>query len=209
MERDEAAIARWIADEWPQIQQRAADQRAHLVFIDETGFLLTPLVRRSWAPRGRTPVLRSRTRHRRHVSAIGGLSISPVRRRVGWYLQFHLDRTIGQEEVIGFLRHLRRHLRGPLVVVWDRLSAHRGRGLRGWLESGPRPVHLESLPGYAPELNPNEYGWSYLKTGALANFCPPDAETLETQVAAAATQAARQPDLLRSFVRATKLPVQL
>ena len=127
-----------------------------MVFIDETGFLLHPLVRRTWAPRGRTPILRQRTRHHRRVSAIGGLSLSPRRRHLGWYLQFHVDATIRQEQVLDFLRHLLRHLGGPLIVVWDRLAAHRSRALRQWLRRCRR-VHVEYLPGYAPELNPNEY----------------------------------------------------
>lgn len=146
VERDEEAIARWIADDWPRIKRLARRQRAHLVFIDETGFLLAPLVRRTWGLRGQTPVLRQRTRHRGRVSAIGGLSISPRRRRLGWYLHFHLDRSVRQEQVVEFLRALLRHPGGRIIVVWDRLSAHRGEFLRGWLGRGRR-LHLEYLPG--------------------------------------------------------------
>jgi transposase len=165
------------------------------------------VVRRTWAPRGQTPILRQRTRHHRRVSAIGGLSISPRRRRLGWYLVFHLDRSIRQEQVIDFLRHLLRHLNGPLVVVWDHLGAHQGKRLRQWL-GRCRRVHLEFLPGYAPELNPNEYGWSYLKTGQLANYCPLDVDDLHARVAVAAEEAAGEQRLLRSFVHATGLPLK-
>lgn len=179
-----------------------------MVFIDETGFLLHPLVRRTWAPRGRTPILRQRTRHHRRVSAIGGLSLSPRRRRLGWYLQFHVDATIRQEQVLDFLRHLLRHLGGPLIVVWDRLAAHRSRALRQWLRRCRR-VHLEYLPGYAPELNPNEYGWAYLKNHPLANYCPMDVEQLHTRVVVVAQDIAGHQDLLRSFVHATGLPIRL
>jgi len=182
-----------------------ARTRAHLVFIDETGFLLHPLVRRTWSPRGQTPVLRPRVRHRRRVSAIGGVSISPGRRRLGWYLRFHVDLGIRQEEVVAFLRHLLRHLHGCVVVVWDRLGAHKGRKLRQWLRRGRR-LHLEFLPPYAPELNPIEYGWAYLKGGALANYCPDDVDELHDTVRAAAQSVRKQQDLLRSFVRGTKLP---
>jgi len=165
------------------------------------------VVRRTWAPRGQTPILRQRTRHHRRVSAIGGLSISPRRRRLGWYLQFHLDRSIRQEQVIDFLRHLLRHLSGPLVVVWDRLSAHRSRALREWLRRCRR-VHLEYLPGYAPELNPNEYGWAYLKNNPLANYCPTDVDELHSRVVEVAGEARGQQALLRSFVHATGLPLK-
>jgi len=166
------------------------------------------LVRRTWAPRGHTPILRQRTRHHRRVSAIGGLSISPRRRHLGWYLQFHVDASIRQEQVIDFLRHLLRHLGGPLVVVWDRLQAHRSRALHRWLRRCRR-VHVEYLPGYAPELNPNEYGWAYLKGHPLANYCPTDTDELHARVVVAARDAASQQALLRSFVRATGLPIRL
>jgi putative transposase len=167
--------------------------------------LLHPLVRRTWGLRGQTPVMRTCMRHRRKVSAIGGVSISPARRRLGWYLRFHVDIAISQEEVVAFLRHLLRHLHGRLVVVWDRLGAHKGRKLRQWLRRCRR-LHLEFLPPYAPELNPNEYGWAYLKNGALANYCPDDVDELHGTVLVAAQSVTGQQDLLRSFVRGTKLP---
>jgi transposase len=100
---------------------------------------------------------------------------------VGWYLQFHRDQSIRQEQVVAFLRHLLRHLHGPLIVVWDHLGAHQGRALRQWLRRCRR-LHLEFLPGYAPELNPNEYGWAYLKNHRLANYCPTDVDQLRQLV---------------------------
>jgi putative transposase len=166
-------------------------------------------VRRTWALVGQTPTLRTRTRHRRRVSAIGGLSISPRQRRLGWYLAFHVETTIRQPQVIAFLRQLRAHLRGPLIVVWDHLQAHRGRELRRWLGRCCR-IHLEFLPGYAPELNPNEYGWSHLKGGDhLANYCPLDVDELHATVLVAGRDAATQQDLLRGFVHGTNLPIRL
>jgi transposase len=66
-------------------------------------------------------------------------------------------------------------------VVWDHLGAHQGRALRQWLRRCRR-LHLEFLPGYAPELNPNEYGWAYLKNHRLANYCPTDVDQLRQLV---------------------------
>ena len=193
--------------EWPRIKRLAARRAAHIVFIDESGFLLHPFVRRTWAPRGQTPVIRSRMRHRQRISAIGGVSISPGRRRLGWYLQFHRDIGIRQAELIAFLGQMLRHLSGPLVVVWDRLAAHRGLALRRWLRRCRR-LHLEYLPSYAPELNPCEYGWSYLKTGPLANFFPDDATQLHRKILTATQPLTTRQDLLRSFVHGTRLPIK-
>jgi transposase len=99
-------------------------------------------------------------------------------------------------------------LGGPIVVIWDRLAAHRSKRLRKWLRRGRR-VHLEYLPGYAPELNPNEYGWAYLKGHRLANYCPLDVEHLHTRVIQTADQVAGQQSLLQSFIKATELPIRL
>jgi transposase len=152
-------------------------------------------------------VLRHRTRHHRRVSAIGALSLSPRRHRLGWYLHFHLDRTVRQEQVVEFLRDLLRHLPGTIIVIWDHLQAHRSKLLRQWLRRVKR-LHLEFLPGYAPDINPNEYGWAYLKNNPLANYCPQDVEQLHRKVKQAACAAASRQDLLRSFIHATELPIR-
>lgn len=170
--------------------------------------MLVPLVRRTWAPRGQTPILRHRTRHHRKMSAIGGLSMSPRRKHLGWYLHFYRDGSIRQEQVIAFLRHLLAHLRGPVIVVWDRLQAHRGARVRAYARRRGR-LAFEQLPAYAPQLNPNEYGWSTLKYGKLANSCPHDLDELEDRVTEAARQVQSQQALLGSFLRATKLPIRL
>jgi transposase len=118
-----------------------------------------------------------------------------------------MDRSVRQGQVIDFLRDLLGHLDGPIIVVWDRLAAHRSRMLRLWLRRC-RQLHLEYLPGYAPELNPNEYGWAYLKGNPLANYCPHDVEQLHARVVLAGREVASQQSLLRSFVRATDLPIR-
>jgi transposase len=94
-----------------------------------------------------------------------------------------------------------------VVVVWDHLAAHQSRALRTWLRRCRR-LHLEYLPSYAPELNPNEYGWGYLKNHPLANACPPDVDALDARVRAEAHAVAGRQNLLRSFVHATRLPLR-
>ncbi len=153
-------------------------------------------------------MLHQRTRHHRKVSAIGAISISPKRRRLGYYLHLYSDGSIGQEQVVTFLRDLRRHLRGPIIVVWDNLSAHRSRLVRESL-AVTRRLQLELLPPYAPELNPLEYSWSHTKMNGLANCCPADVDALQTAVTRAVAPLPHEQDLLRGFIRATKLPIRL
>jgi transposase len=153
-------------------------------------------------------VLCHRVRHHRKVSVIGALSISPRRRRLGWYLHFHPDQAVRQEQVLAFLRDLLRHFRGWVIIVWDRLNAHRAKRLRAYVHGRGR-VLLEYLPPYAPELNPNEYGWGYLKGHPLANYCPDNLDDLQQAVREAADTVASKQNLLRSFVHATKLPIRI
>ena len=182
--------------------------RASLVFIDETGLLMTPLVRRSWAPRSQTPILHQRTRSRGKVSIIAALTVSPARRRVGLYFSLLANANVTTVPLAAFLRQLSRHIRGPMVVIWDRLTSHRARALRHSLRRIKR-FHFEFLPPYAPELNPVEPIWSYLKRNPLANFAPADSAELLRQARKHVRRIQRDQDLLRSFLRSTPLFLRL
>jgi len=189
-------------------QKKAARLKAHLVFVDETGFLMLPTVRRTWGLRGRPPILRHRLSHWGKVSAIGAVTLSPRRRRLGLYLDLYRDANISQEAVVAFLRALGRHLRGPLIVVWDRWSVHRGRLVRQYL-AGRRRIRLEWLPPYAPDLNPMDKGcWAQMKGHGLANHGLEDLDSLTQAVHHEHETIRRRQRLLRSFLQATGLPIR-
>jgi hypothetical protein len=97
--------------------KKAADERAHLVLIDESGLRSKPLVRRTWAVRGRTPVLGAWGRYRQKVSAIGAVSVSPVAHRLGLYFATDPKEHFNGARIVVFLRDLLRHLRGKVIVV--------------------------------------------------------------------------------------------
>lgn len=175
---------------------------AHLVFVDESGFLLIPSVRRTWAPRGQTPLLRHRQRRDR-ISVISGLSVSPRRRRVGLYFLL-APKNIQHPEVCTFLRDLLRHLRGPVIVIWDNGSIHGGDAIRALQARYPR-LHLYRFPGYAPELNPDEGVWQLAKR-ALANGRPDSQRELFRHLRSHLTRLQRSPSLLRGCVRGSGLP---
>ncbi|HXX37995.1 MAG TPA: transposase [bacterium] len=115
--------------------------------MDESGFLLIPNVARTWAPRGCTPRVYHRYKHDR-LSAITALAVSPRRRHLGLYLQFQA-RAFDGLDVRAFLTALLRHLRGPIVLLWDRGSIHRRREVTAWLRRRFH-VQVEYFPGYAP-----------------------------------------------------------
>jgi len=169
---------------------------------------MAPLVRRSWAPAGQTPILRQRTRHHRKLSVIAALVVSPCRRRVRLYFKNYPDANIDGTAVANFLCHLHRQRRSQLFLLWDRLSAHRAAIASEFLRRHRR-LHPEFLPPYAPELNPVEGVWGYLKLNPLANFAPPDLSALVSRARRCSRSLQRKPRLLRSFIRHCPLPLRL
>jgi len=167
-----------------------------------------PLVRRSWQPRGRTPVLVQRGRSLEKVSAIAALCVSPSRDRVRLYFRLHPKAEIGARQVIGFLRHLNQELRRPWLLLWDRLNAHRAKRTTQFVE-GVDHLHTFFLPAYAPELNPVEYGWAYLKMNPLANRPAFETEELAAMTHQNARALQRNEPLLRSFLRHSPLFLRL
>ena len=169
--------------------------------------MLNPVVQKTWALTGQTPTLSQRMRNCQHLSGIGALTLSPVARRLNWYMHLHHE-SISEAHVMAFLSDLQRHLRGDIVLLWDNLSAHRSAAMQDYLANHPRLIS-EYLPPYAPELNAIEYGWSYIKTNPLANLCPDDTDELAQHVTDAFCRHRTEQSLLRGFVRATQLPIQL
>lgn len=159
-----------------------------------------PLVRRSWAPRGHTPVLMQRGRSRRKVSAIGALAISPRRHRVRASFSLLADASFDGEHIVPFLRQLCRAVRAPITLVWDRLQAHVGEPVKGWLEQNRHRIRAELLPPYAPELNPVELIWSHAKTNGLANFAPAEFDELAMGAHLTVLAIGDDEPLLRSFL---------
>jgi transposase len=175
---------------------------AHLVFIDESGFLLIPHVRKTWAPRGQTPIHRHRY-CRDKVSAIAALTVSPRRGRLGLYFGFH-DENYRQLDVADFLHELLRHLRGFVIVMWDNATIHRGEPIKTVCRRYPR-LWLEAFPPYAPELNPAEGVWIHAKR-EMANGSPVDTlDILEELVRVLGDLGGSQP-LLRGCIHQSDLP---
>lgn len=149
-------------------KKNAARTRVHIVFVGETGLLMLPTVRRTWAPRGQTPILRDCARGHRKSSAIGSLTISPRRRQMGLYLHRHPNRNIAADEGIWCPCALLGSRGKNVILVWDWLNAHRRARVRLW-RSRNRRLTIEWLPLHAPELDPTEYVWSRLKYHRLSN----------------------------------------
>ena len=131
---------------------------------------------RTYAPRGETPLLHAPLTHA-HLSAISGLT--PAGRL---FLQVQ-ERPFCGPDVVRFLQHLLRHEPGKLLVIWDGAPIHRAQVVRDFLTQGAAArLHLEQLPGYAPDLNPDEGIWHYLKHRELRNVCCDDLAELRLEL---------------------------
>ncbi len=167
---------------------------------------MAPLVRRSWAPRSHTPVLYQRTRSHKKVSVIAALCVSPAKDRVQMYFRLHPDANINAACVVDFLKNLLRQLLRPIILIWDRLQAHRKANN---LVCNSSPIHSFFLPPYSPELNPVENVWSYLKMNPMANNASLDIDDLVQTARHHSRSVQRKPRLLLSFLKHSPLILRL
>src|ERR1035437_2232526 len=171
--------------------------------------MLNPTVRRTLAPRGETPILKSRDRHDR-ITAIGAITVSPKQQRLNLFATLLADDANAcAEDTVRFLRQLHHHIRGPLTIVWDRGNIHeRANVVRAYLARHPEIV-TERFPAYAPELNPEELVWQHTKYSRMSNFAAHNTVVLRRKLAAELRTLSQQPQLLRAFIQHTELPLLL
>jgi transposase len=176
-------------------QKRADEQGATIVWVDESGFYLLPLAVRTWAPRGETPILHAPLT-RDHLSAI-----SAITQDGRLFLQVRNDSYDG-EAVVGFLRVLLRKMSGKILLIWDGSPIHHGQAVKDFLSAGAaKRLQLERLPGYAPDLNPDEGIWNYLKRVELGNVCCANLPELGHHLLRAAVRVRHKPDIIRACSR--------
>ena len=150
---------------------------------------------RTWAPCGQTPILRVKLTHD-HLSAISGITLDGR-----LFLQVR-PTSYDAAAVVGFLRVLLRKISGKLVVIWDGSPIHRGHEVKDFLSRGAaKRLHLEQLPGYAPDLNPDEGIWNYLKRVELANVCCGDLDQLQRELIRARERLRHKKEIIKSCSR--------
>jgi transposase len=172
-------------------QKGAEEQQQSLFFIDESGFYPLPSVVRTYAPVGHTPLLRQWWT-RAHLSAISARS--PAGKR---YCHCQ-DDAMHSAEVVAFVAHLRREVPGRMVLIWDGAPMHRSQTSQEFLANGASPrLHLERLPAYAPELNPDEGFWQQRKGVELRNLCCCDLRHLRDELCTAVKRVRRKPRILK------------
>jgi transposase len=193
IQRNEAEIAHWRTCTWLEIRKRAILERRILVFVDESGFYLLPALLRTYAPIGETPVLKV-FQTRDHLSMMS--AITPQ----GWLFTRSSYEALTGMDSVHFLTHMYSQIAQKLLVVWDGSPIHRNVDVREFLVHGAaKQIHLERLPAYAPDLNPDEGTWRHLKQVELANVCCTDLLDLHSQVYLAVSRLRRKPYIIQSF----------
>ena len=193
IQRDEQAIAHWRDNVWPMLLIRAHRERRTLVFADESGFYLLPGTVRTYAPEAQTPVIRNRLT-RDHLSVMGGMTPE------GKVYVLVRQKSLNGLNTIEFLAHLLRVAGHRLLVVWDGSPIHRRVAVNDFIARMHGTICVESLPGYAPDLNPwDEGGWHHLKHVELANRACRDLEELHEEFHLALARLRQRPQLIKSF----------
>jgi transposase len=194
-ERDPVAVAKWTQEEFPRIRKRARQRRAMIFFLDEAGIRSDSSLGRTWAPRGQTPVVPV-SGQRQAVNAI-----SAVNERGGfWYATFPGRFNAGS--FAGFLAKFLRHRRRPVFLVVDGHPAHRAKTVQRFVQSTHGRLELYFLPGYSPDLNPDESVWVHIKTHGLSKRPLRRNESLRVRVDSDLAAIHSRPALVRSFFRA-------
>jgi hypothetical protein len=166
---------------------------------------MAPLLRRSLAPRGQPLVLKQRTKHREKVSVAGVLWLSPDWQRTGLFFQTLCQDYFDSAGMALVLEAIAESWRQPVIVVWDQGQMHQGGPIAAVRERHPQ-LTLEEFPPYAPELNPVEQVWKWLKYDRLCNFAPENAKELEREIVKELEPIQGDQEQLCDFFHTSSLP---
>ena len=169
-------------------KKNAQRQRRIIVFVDESGLSTKPTRVRTWAPRGKTPLLQE-SFNWKSLSIVGGITLQR------FYFQMHKG-SIKGPQVVEFIQHLQRHLKARLLIIWDGAAIHRSKLVSDFLVATKGKIVAERLPPYAPELNPVEYMWAHLKCHEIANLITTQAWELSLEATHALRRMRRRPSII-------------
>lgn len=191
-QRDPEAIEKWQRERYPAIARQARQEKADVFFWDESGFRADAVHGKTWGVRGQTPVV-ERPGQRQSISAA-----SAVNAKGGFWFCTYAG-ALNAELFVVLLRKMMRHRKRPVHLVLDGLPAHKKACVREYVASTKGKLTLHFLPGYAPDLNPDELVWSHVKRTGVARRPLKKGEKLEEKITEQLAEIQGQPDLVRSF----------
>ncbi|WP_444633740.1 IS630 family transposase [Cupriavidus oxalaticus] len=194
-QRDPEAIERWQRETYPSIAAAARRSAAEIYFWDESGFRADTVHGKTWAPKGQSPVI-ERPGQRQSISAA-----SAVNAKGGFWFATYKG-ALTAELFIELLKKMMKGRRKPVYLVVDGLPAHKKACVREYVDSTNGRLALHFLPGYAPDLNPDELVWSHVKRTGVARNPLRAGEKLEIRVEQQLRGLQKKRSLVRSFFEA-------
>jgi transposase len=191
-QRDPEAIERWQHEVYPAIARRAKRNKADIFFWDESGFRADAVHGKTWGVRGRRPVVH-RPGERQSISAASAVSAKGA----FWFCTY--AGALNAELFIELLKQMMRHRKKPVYLVLDSLPAHKKDSVQKYVAATKGKLTLHFLPGYAPDLNPDELVWSHVKRTGVARRPLRKGEKLRDMIEKQLATLKRMPALLRSF----------
>lgn len=191
-QRDPEAIEKWQCEVYPAIARQARLEKADIFFWDESGFRADAVHGKTWGVRGQTPVV-ERPGQRQSISAASAVSA-----KGGFWFCTYAG-ALNAELFVVLLRKMMHHRKRPVHLVLDSLPAHKKACVREYVESTKGKLTLHFLPGYAPDLNPDELVWSHVKRTGVARRPLQKGEKLEQKITEQLTEIQNRPELVRSF----------
>jgi len=193
-QRDPAAIERWQRETYPAIARRAKKEKAEIYFWDESGFRADAVQGKTWGVKGQTPVVQV-PGQRQSISAASAVSAKGA----FWFATY--QGALSGELFVDLLKKLMHRRKKPLHLVVDGLPAHKKALVKEYVASTHGKLQLHFLPGYAPDLNPDELVWSHAKRTGNARRPLQAGEKLEERVNAQLAEIGKNPRLVRSFFK--------
>ena len=194
-QRDPEAIEKWKRERFPAIAEQARASGGEVYFWDELGFRADAVHGKTWSKKGQTPVVQ-RPGQRQSISAASAVNS----RGAFWYCTY--QGGLNAELFVTLLRRMMRHRTKPVHLVVDGLPAHKTALVKAYVETTNGMLTLHVLPGYAPELNPDELVWSHMKRTGVARAPLRRGESLREKIEDQLGSIKRMPGLVRSFFKA-------
>lgn len=192
-QQDEKAVKRWVKEEWPKIREHARRWQAMIYFQDEAGVSLIPVMGKTWAPKGKTPIVKV-------TGKKGGFcltsAISPAGKMVFRIEKEKVTALVHIEFLEQILKH---HSRRKIIVIEDNARPHIAQEVKDFVEEHKKRFALYHLPSYAPELNPDEHVWEYLKARKLKAHQAQVIKELKHLVKRKMQSIQHKPALIQSF----------
>ena len=194
-QRDPIAIEKWQREEFPAIQKRAKRRGAEIYFLDEAGVRSDVPLGRTWAPRGKTPEV-STTGHRQSVNAISAVGL-----KGDFWFETYTCR-LNKEVFLGLLKRFMKYRKKKVVLILDKHPSHGAKLISEYVQLLKGKLEMFFLPGYAPELNPDEFVWNYIKNNGVSKKPLEKGESLRKRVESDLKNVQQDPTLVRSFFMA-------